>query len=336
MEMLSEHQCEGWLEGYLLTGRHGIFSCYEAFIHIVDSMFNQHAKWLKSANRVAWRKPVASLNYLLASHVWRQDHNGASHQDPGFIDHVLNKKAEIVRVYLPPDANTLLAVTDHCLRSRNYINVIVAGKHPAPQWLDIDAAVRHCRAGIGVWDWAGNDIDNGNSNGDPDLVMACAGDVPTMEALAAVQLLRTHFPRLLVRLVNVVDLMKLQSADAHPHGLSDDTFNAFFTTDKPVIFAYHGYPTLIHRLTYRRANYCNIHVHGFKEEGSTTTPFDMVVLNGLDRFSLFANAVSRLSQLSSQLAGVRTLVQDKLRAHRAYIVEHGEDMPEIRHWRWRA
>ena len=336
MEMLSEHQCEGWLEGYLLTGRHGIFSCYEAFIHIVDSMFNQHAKWLKSANRVAWRKPVASLNYLLASHVWRQDHNGASHQDPGFIDHVLNKKAEIVRVYLPPDANTLLAVTDHCLRSRNYINVIVAGKHPAPQWLDIDAAVRHCRAGIGVWDWAGNDIDNGNSNGDPDLVMACAGDVPTMEALAAVQLLRTHFPRLLVRLVNVVDLMKLQSADAHPHGLSDDAFNAFFTTDKPVIFAYHGYPTLIHRLTYRRANYCNIHVHGFKEEGSTTTPFDMVVLNGLDRFSLFANAVSRVSQLSSHVAGVHTLVQNKLRAHRAYIVEHGEDMPEIRHWRWRA
>ena len=334
MEMLSEHQCEGWLEGYLLTGRHGIFSCYEAFIHIVDSMFNQHAKWLKSANRVAWRKPVASLNYLLASHVWRQDHNGASHQDPGFIDHVLNKKAEIVRVYLPPDANTLLAVTDHCLRSRNYINVIVAGKHPAPQWLDIDAAVRHCRAGIGVWDWAGND--NGNSNGDPDLVMACAGDVPTMEALAAVQLLRAHFPRLLVRLVNVIDLMKLQSADAHPHGLSDDAFDALFTTDKPVIFAYHGYPTLIHRLTYRRANYCNIHVHGFKEEGTTTTPFDMVVLNGLDRFSLFANAVSRLPQLSSQLAGVRTLVQDKLRAHRAYIVEHGEDMPEIRHWRWRA
>jgi len=338
MEMLSEHQCEGWLEGYLLTGRHGIFSCYEAFIHIVDSMFNQHAKWLKSANRVAWRKPVASLNYLLASHVWRQDHNGASHQDPGFIDHVLNKKAEIVRVYLPPDANTLLAVTDHCLRSRNYINVIVAGKHPAPQWLDIDAAVLHCRAGIGAWGWAGNGngTGNGNGNGDPDLVMACAGDVPTMEALAATELLRAHFPHLSVRLVNVVDLMKLQSADAHPHGLSDDAFDALFTTDKPVIFAYHGYPTLIHRLTYRRANYRNLHVHGFKEEGSTTTPFDMVVLNGLDRFSLFANAVSRLPQLSDHVAGVRTLVQGKLRAHRAYIVEHGEDMPEIRHWRWRA
>jgi len=332
MEMLSEHQCEGWLEGYLLTGRHGIFSCYEAFIHIVDSMFNQHAKWLKSANRVTWRKPVASLNYLLASHVWRQDHNGASHQDPGFIDHVLNKKAEIVRVYLPPDANTLLAVTDHCLRSRNYINVVVAGKHPAPQWLDIDAAVLHCRAGIGAWDWAGSDTGDGH----PDLVMACAGDVPTMEALAATQLLREHFPRLSVRLVNVVDLMKLQSADAHPHGLSDDAFDALFTTDKPVIFAYHGYPTLIHRLTCRRANYCNLHVHGFKEEGTTTTPFDMVVLNGLDRFSLFANAVSRLPQLSDHVASVRMLVQGKLRAHRAYIVEHGEDMPEIRTWRWRA
>ena len=330
MEMLSEHQCEGWLEGYLLTGRHGIFSCYEAFIHIVDSMFNQHAKWLKSANRVPWRKGVASLNYLLASHVWRQDHNGASHQDPGFIDHVLNKKAEIVRVYLPPDANTLLAVTDHCLRSRNYINVIVAGKHPAPQWLEIDAAVLHCRAGIGAWDWAGT------GSGDPDLVMACAGDVPTLEALAAVQLLREHFPQLTLRLVNVVDLTKLQSADAHPHGLSDDAFDALFTPDKPVIFAYHGYPTLIHRLTYRRANYCNIHVHGFKEEGTTTTPFDMVVLNGLDRFSLFANAVSRLPHLASHAATVRTLVQDKLSAHRAYITEHGEDMPEIRNWRWRA
>jgi xylulose-5-phosphate/fructose-6-phosphate phosphoketolase len=332
MEMLSEHQCEGWLEGYLLTGRHGIFSCYEAFIHIIDSMFNQHAKWLKSANRVGWRKPVASLNYLLASHVWRQDHNGASHQDPGFIDHVLNKKAEIVRVYLPPDANTLLSVTDHCLRSRNYINVVVAGKHPAPQWLDIEAAVLHCRAGIGAWEWAGNGGGQGHAH--PDLVMACAGDVPTLEALAATQLLREHFPRLSVRLVNVVDLMKLQSPDAHPHGLDDEAFDALFTSDKPVIFAYHGYPTLIHRLTYRRANYCNFHVHGFKEEGTTTTPFDMVVLNGLDRFSLFANAVEHLPQLSSHVAGVRKLVHDKLSAHREYIVEHGEDMPEIRNWRW--
>jgi xylulose-5-phosphate/fructose-6-phosphate phosphoketolase len=332
MEMLSEHQCEGWLEGYLLTGRHGIFSCYEAFIHIIDSMFNQHAKWLKSANRIAWREPVASLNYLLASHVWRQDHNGASHQDPGFIDHVLNKKAEIVRVYLPPDANTLLSVTDHCLRSRNYINVVVAGKHPAPQWLDIDAAGLHCRAGIGAWEWAGNG--GGQGHGHPDLVMACAGDIPTLEALAATQLLREHFPDLKVRLVNVVDLMKLQSADAHPHGLADEAFDALFTTDKPVIFAYHGYPTLIHRLTYRRANHDNFHVHGFKEEGTTTTPFDMVVLNGLDRFSLFANAVERLPQLSDHVAGVRTFVRDKLRAHREYIVEHGEDMPEIRDWRW--
>jgi xylulose-5-phosphate/fructose-6-phosphate phosphoketolase len=329
MEMLSEHQCEGWLEGYLLTGRHGIFSCYEAFIHIIDSMFNQHAKWLKSANRIAWRRPVASLNYLLASHVWRQDHNGASHQDPGFIDHVLNKKAEIVRVYLPPDANTLLSVTDHCLRSRNYINVVVAGKHPAPQWLDIDAAELHCRAGVKAWEWAGN-----GGSAHPDLVMACAGDVPTLEALAATQLLREHFPHLKVRLVNVVDLMKLQPADAHPHGLTDEAFDALFTTDKPVIFAYHGYPTLIHRLTYRRANHDNFHVHGFKEEGTTTTPFDMVVLNGLDRFSLFANAVARLPQLSDHVAGVRAFVRDKLRAHREYIVEHGEDMPEIRDWRW--
>ncbi|GGE79326.1 phosphoketolase family protein [Massilia psychrophila] len=330
MEMLSEHQCEGWLEGYLLTGRHGIFSCYEAFIHIVDSMFNQHAKWLKSANQVAWRNSVASLNYLLTSHVWRQDHNGASHQDPGFIDHVMNKKAEIVRVYLPPDANTLLSVTDHCLRSRNYINVVVAGKHPAPQWLDIEAAVLHCRAGIGAWEWAGT------GEGDPDLVMACAGDVPTLEALAATQLLREHFPLLLVRLVNVVDLMKLQSPDEHTHGLADEAFDALFTADKPVIFAYHGYPALIHRLTYSRANHGNLHVHGFKEEGTTTTPFDMVVLNGLDRFSLFANAVSRLPQLSDHVAGVRRFVHEKLRAHRAYIVEHGEDMPEIRNWRWRA
>jgi xylulose-5-phosphate/fructose-6-phosphate phosphoketolase len=330
MEMLSEHQCEGWLEGYLLTGRHGMFSCYEAFIHIVDSMFNQHAKWLKAANHIAWRQPIASLNYLLSSHVWRQDHNGSSHQDPGFIDHVLNKKPEIVRVYLPPDANTLLSVTDHCLRSRNYINVIVAGKHPGAQWLDIDAAVKHCRAGIGAWEWAGN------GGGHPDLVMACAGDVPTLEALAAVQLLREHFPHLKVRLVNVVDLMKLQSPDAHPHGLSDADFDALFTTDRPVIFAYHGYRTLIHRLARRRANYANFHVHGFKEEGTTTTPFDMVVLNGLDRFRLFGNAVNRLPQLSDHVAGVRRFIQDKLQAHRQYIIEYGEDMPEIRDWQWRG
>ncbi len=330
MEMLSEHQCEGWLEGYLLTGRHGILSCYEAFIHIIDSMFNQHAKWLKAANRIAWRRPVASLNYLLSSHVWRQDHNGASHQDPGFIDHVLNKKPEIVRVYLPPDANTLLSVTDHCLRSRNYVNVIVAGKHPGPQWLDIEAAVEHCRAGIGAWEWACN------GGVQPDLVMACAGDVPTLEAMAATQMLREHFPALKVRLVNVVDLMKLQSADAHPHGLGDAGFDALFTIDKPVIFAYHGYPTLIHRLTYRRANHGNIHVHGFKEEGTTTTPFDMVVLNELDRFHLFGHAVERLPQLSNHVAGVRLFVQEKLRAHREYIVKHGEDMPEILEWQWRG
>ena len=330
MEMLSEHQCEGWLEGYLLTGRHGMFSCYEAFIHIVDSMFNQHAKWLKAANQTAWRRPVASLNYLLSSHVWRQDHNGSSHQDPGFIDHVLNKKPEIVRVYLPPDANTLLWVTDHCLRSRNYVNVIVAGKHPGPQWLAIDAAVRHCEAGIGAWEWG----DNGRSA--PDVVMACAGDVPTLETLAAVQLLLERFPHLRVRLVNVVDLMKLQPADAHPHGLGDDAFDALFTTDKPVIFAYHGYPSLIHRLTYRRANHANFHVHGFKEEGTTTTPFDMVVLNEMDRFRLFGDAVARLPQLSDHVEGVRGFIAGKLRAHQQYIVEHGEDMPEIRDWHWRG
>jgi xylulose-5-phosphate/fructose-6-phosphate phosphoketolase len=330
MEMLSEHQCEGWLEGYLLTGRHGIFSCYEAFVHIIDSMFNQHAKWLKAANHIAWRRPIASLNYLLSSHVWRQDHNGASHQDPGFIDHVLNKKAEIVRVYLPPDANTLLVVTDACLRTRNCINVVVAGKHPAAQWLDIDAALEHCRAGIGAWEWAGH------GGTDPDLVMACAGDVPTLETLAAVQLLREHFPSLRVRVVNVVDLMKLQPAEAHPHGLNEPDFDALFTTDKPVIFAYHGYPTLIHRLSSRRANYANFHVHGFKEEGTTTTPFDMVVLNRLDRFRLFGNAVDRLPQLSDQAERVHRFIDDKLRAHRQYIVEHGEDMPEIRDWQWRA
>ncbi|MFC0131372.1 phosphoketolase [Massilia eurypsychrophila] len=329
MEMLSEHQCEGWLEGYLLTGRHGMFSCYEAFIHIVDSMFNQHAKWLKSANDIAWRAPIASLNYLLSSHVWRQDHNGASHQDPGFIDHVLNKKAEIVRVYLPPDANTLLAVTDHCLRSRDKINVIVAGKHPEAQWLDIDAAIAHCRAGIGVWEWASNDRDD-----DVDVVLACAGDVPTLEALAAVQMLREHFPTLSVRLVNVVDLMTLQPAHVHPHGLDEAQFDTMFTTDKPVIFAYHGYPSLIHRLTYRRANHANIHVHGFREEGTTTTPFDMVVLNQVDRFHLFAAAVERVPKLQPVRQAALQFAQDSLAAHSAYIREHGIDMPSILDWTW--
>jgi xylulose-5-phosphate/fructose-6-phosphate phosphoketolase len=329
MEMLSEHQCEGWLEGYLLTGRHGMFSCYEAFIHIVDSMFNQHAKWLKAANAIAWRRPIASLNYLLSSHVWRQDHNGASHQDPGFIDHVLNKKAEIVRVYLPPDANTLLAVTDHCLRSRNQINVIVAGKHPEAQWLGIDAAIAHCRAGIGVWEWASNDRDD-----DADVVIACAGDVPTLEALAAVQMLREHFPTLSVRFVNVVDLMTLQPPHAHPHGLDDAAFDALFTTDKPVIFAYHGYPSLIHRLTYRRANHANIHVHGFREEGTTTTPFDMVVLNQVDRFHLLEAVVERVPKLQPFREGARRFVAESLRAHGAYIREHGIDMPAILGWTW--
>lgn len=329
MEMLSEHQCQGWLEGYLLTGRHGFFSCYEAFIHIVDSMFNQHAKWLKSANRIAWRAPVASLNYLLSSHVWRQDHNGSSHQDPGFIDHVLNKKAEIVRVYLPADANCLLSVTDHCLRSRNYVNVVVAGKQPEAQWLDMDAAIAHCRAGIGVWSWASNE-----QGGEPDVVLACAGDVPTLEALAAVQLLWQHFPEVKVRLINVVDLMRLQPASEHSHGLPDADFDALFTVDKPIIFAFHGYPTLIHRLTYRRRNHANLHVRGFNEEGTTTTPFDMVVLNQLDRFHQFAEVVARLPQLAGQVAAVRQLVDDKLLEHRRYIEEHGEDLPEIREWRW--
>ncbi|MDO9640579.1 MAG: phosphoketolase family protein [Pseudotabrizicola sp.] len=329
MEMLSEHQCQGWLEGYLLSGRHGFFSCYEAFIHIVDSMFNQHAKWLKSANQIAWRQPIASLNYLLSSHVWRQDHNGSSHQDPGFIDHVLNKKAEIVRVYLPADANCLLSVTDHCLRSRNYVNVVVAGKQPEAQWLDMDAAIAHCRAGIGVWSWASNE-----QGGEPDVVLACAGDVPTLEALAAVQLLWEHFPALKVRLINVVDLMRLQPASEHPHGLPDADFDALFTTDKPIIFAYHGYPTLIHRLTYRRHNHANLHVRGFNEEGTTTTPFDMVVLNQLDRFHLFAEVVARLPQLAEQAAAARQFVDAKLLQHRRYIEEHGEDLPEIRQWRW--
>jgi xylulose-5-phosphate/fructose-6-phosphate phosphoketolase len=329
MEMLSEHQCEGWLEGYLLTGRHGFFSCYEAFIHIVDSMFNQHAKWLKVANHIPWRRPIASLNYLLSSHVWRQDHNGFSHQDPGFIDHVVNKKAEIIRVYLPPDVNTLLWVTDRCLRSRNCVNVIIAGKQPAPQWLTMDAAMKHCSAGLGIWPWASND-----QGGDPDVVMACCGDVPTLETLAAVELLRNHFPELKIRVVNVVDLMKLQPQSEHPHGLSDKEFDVLFTRDKPIVFAFHGYPLLIHRLTYRRTNHPNLHVRGFKEEGTTTTPFDMTVMNDLDRFHLFGDAIDRLPQLGSRAAYARQFIRDRLFEHTQYITACGEDLPAIRNWKW--
>ena len=329
MEMLSETQCEGWLEGYLLTGRHGFFSCYEAFIHIVDSMFNQHAKWLEQSSRVPWRRPIASLNYLLSSHVWRQDHNGFSHQDPGFINHVMNKKANITRVYLPPDANTLLSVTDHCLRSRNYINVIVAGKQPELQWLDMDAAIKHCTAGLGIWEWASND-----KGGNPDVVMACCGDVPTLETLAAVEILRQNFPELKVRVINVVDLMTLQPKSKHPHGLSDKDFDDLFTKDKPIIFAFHGYPLLIHELTYRRTDHENLHVRGFKEEGTTTTPFDMVVLNELDRFHLVDAVIDQVPGLGSRAAYLKQYLRDKLLDHKAYIDQHGEDMPEIRNWKW--
>ncbi len=329
MEMLSEHQCEGWLEGYLLSGRHGFFSCYEAFIHIVDSMFNQHAKWLQVTRHIPWRRPIASLNYLLSSHVWRQDHNGLSHQNPGFIDQAVNKKADVIRVYLPPDANTLLSVTDHCLRSRNYINVIVAGKQPGPQWLDMDAAIRHCRAGLGIWHWASND-----GNAEPDVVMACCGDVPTLETLAAVQFLRQHLPALKIRVINVVDLMTLQPQSEHPHGLADAEFDALFTCDKPIIFAYHGYPWLIHRLAYRRTNHPNLHVRGYKEEGTTTTPFDMVVLNDLDRYHLAADVIERVPGLRSRAAAVMAILHDRLRAHHAYVRRYGEDLPEVRNWRW--
>jgi len=331
MEILSEHTCQGWLEGYLLTGRHGLFNCYEAFIHIVDSMFNQHAKWLKTCNEIPWRRPIPSLNYLLTSHVWRQDHNGFSHQDPGFIDYVCNKKADIVRVYLPPDANTLLWVTDHCLKSWNRINVIVAGKQPEPQWLSLDDATKHCAAGIGIWEWASNDRGT-----DPDVVMACAGDVPTLETLAAVEILRHHLPDLKLRVVNVVDLMTLQPHEEHPHGLTDPDFDALFTKDKPVIFAHHGYPWLIHRLTYRRTNHDNIHVRGYKEEVTTTTPFDMVVRNDLDRFHLVSDTIDRLPQFVDAAAYVKQAMRDKLIEHKAYIRERGEDMPEVKEWRWGA
>ncbi len=329
MEVLSEHQCQGWLEGYLLTGRHGFFSCYEAFIHIVDSMFNQHAKWLKVCRHIPWRRPIASLNYLLTSHVWRQDHNGFSHQDPGFIDHVVNKKAEIIRVYLPPDANTLLSVTDHCLRSRNYVNVIVAGKQPTPQWLDMDAAVKHCAAGLGIWEWAGND-----QGEEPEVVLACCGDVPTLEILAAARLLRDYLPDLKSRVINIVNLMKLQPPSEHPHGLSDRDFDLLFTTDKPIIFAFHGYPWLIHRLTYRRTNHKNLHVRGYKEEGTTTTPFDMVVLNELDRFHLVGDVIDRVPQIGAEAAYIKQALRDKLFEHKRYIAEYGEDMPEVRQWQW--
>ena len=329
MEVLSEHLCQGWLEGYLLTGRHGLFSCYEAFVHIIDAMFNQHAKWLKTARSIPWRRPVASLNYLLTSHVWRQDHNGFSHQDPGFIDHVINKKADVVRVYLPPDANTLLSVADHCLRSRNYVNVIVAGKQPELQWLDMDAAIRHCTEGLGIWEWAGSD-----AGGDPDIVMACAGDVPTLETLAAVDILRAELPELKVRVVNVVDLMTLQPKSEHPHGLDDREFDSIFTRDRPIVFAFHGYPWLIHRLTYRRTNHANLHVRGYKEEGTTTTPFDMCVLNEMDRFHLAIDAIDRVERVAAGGAHVKQRLRDRLVDHRLYVDRYGDDLPAIKDWKW--
>jgi len=329
MEVLSEHMCQGWLEGYLLTGRHGFFSCYEAFIHIVDSMFNQHAKWLKVTRDIPWRRPIASLNYLLTSHVWRQDHNGFTHQDPGFMDHVVNKKADVVRVYLPPDANTLLSVANHCLRSRNYVNVIVAGKQPELQWLDMPSAIEHCTAGLGIWEWASTD-----KNVEPDVVMACAGDIPTLETLAAVALLRQHFPDIKIRVVNVIDLMTLQTSSEHPHGLPDREFDSIFTTNKPVIFAFHGYPTLVHRLTYKRANHANFHVHGYREEGTTTTPFDMTVLNELDRYHLAGDVVDRVARLQPINAHFKQLLRNKLVEHKQYICQQGEDLPAIRDWKW--
>ena len=331
MEVLSEHLCQGWLEGYLLTGRHGLFACYEAFIHVIDSMFNQHAKWLKVTRQIEWRRPIASLNYLLTSHVWRQDHNGFSHQDPGFIDHVVNKKAGVIRVYLPPDANTLLSVADHCLRSRNYVNVVVAGKQPELQWLDMDSAVKHCEAGLGIWEWASND-----EGGDPDVVMACCGDVPTLETLAAVEMLREHFPELKIRVVNVVDLMTLEPPSEHPHGVCDKDFDVIFTRDKPIIFAFHGYPWLIHRLTYRRTNHDQLHVRGYKEEGTTTTPFDMAVMNDLDRFHLVGDVIDRVPGLGSRAAYAKQFLRDRLADHKSYIRRYGEDMPEIRNWRWKG
>jgi xylulose-5-phosphate/fructose-6-phosphate phosphoketolase len=329
MEVLSEHMCQGWLEGYLLTGRHGFFSCYEAFVHIVDSMFNQHAKWLKVTRKLPWRRPIASLNYLLTSHVWRQDNNGFSHQDPGFIDHVVNKKADVVRVYLPPDANTLLSVTEHCLRSRDYVNVIVAGKQPELQWLDMESAIKHCTEGLGIWTWASTDADV-----EPDVVMACAGDVPTLETLAAVALLREHLPGVAVRVVNVVDLMALQPSSVHPHGLPDREFDAIFTANKPVIFAFHGYPALVHRLTYRRTNHANFHVHGYNEEGTTTTPFHMTILNGLDRYHLAGDAIDRVPSLGNRAGHLKQLIRDRLIEHEEYISTYGEDPPAISNWTW--